>query len=287
MEATRTPAVATATTAGRARTAAGPALLRIAAARAVLEIRGFFRSRGQMILTFSTPIVLLILFSAIFGGKVEGTDLQMSQLYSTGMLAVGVMSTSFQTLALQVAAERRNGALKRLRGTPMPPVAYFLGKIAMVLVSSLGQAIVLMVIGSLFFGLKLPTDVTSWLTFGWIYLLGISACSLLGLAFSSLIGGEEGGGPIVILPFMALQFISGVFVPFQTLPHYLQQIASFFPLKWLCQGMRSVFLPDTYLSQELAHSWELGRVALVLGGWVVVGLVICLTTFRWKTRHDG
>ncbi|MFD8480060.1 ABC transporter permease [Kitasatospora sp. NPDC059673] len=286
MEATRTPATAAAA-AGRARSTAAPSLLKIAAARSVLEIRGFFRSRGQMILTFSTPIVLLILFSAIFGGKVEGTDLQMSQLYATGMLAVGVMSTSFQTLALQVAAERRNGSLKRLRGTPMPPIAYFLGKISMVLVSSLGQAAVLMVIGSLFFGLELPTDVGSWLTFGWIYLLGISACSLLGLAFSSLIGGEEGGGPIVILPFMALQFISGVFVPFQTLPHYLQQIASFFPLKWLCQGMRSVFLPDNYLSQELAHSWELGRVALVLGGWVVVGLVICLTTFRWKTRHDG
>ncbi|MFJ5233536.1 ABC transporter permease [Kitasatospora sp. NPDC088391] len=287
METTQKAEVPSTATARVRPSGAAPSLLKIAGARASLEIRAFFRSKGQMVLTFSTPIVLLVLFSAIFGGKVEGTDLELSQLYATGMLAVGVMATSFQGLALQVSAERRNGSLKRLRGTPMPPVAYFLGKIAMVLVSSIGQAAVLLVIGSAFFKLKLPSGVGAWLTFGWLYVLGITACSLLGLAFSTLITGEEGGGPIVILPFMALQFISGVFVPFQSLPHYIQQIASFFPLKWLCQGMRSVFLPHSYLAQEPAHAWELDRAALVLGAWVVVGLVFCLTTFRWKGRNDG
>jgi hypothetical protein len=41
-------------------------------------------------------------------------------------------------------------------------------------------------------------------------------------------------------------------------------MAALFPLKWLCQGMRSVFLPDSFQRQELAGSWELGRTALVL-----------------------
>jgi len=31
----------------------------------------------------------------------------------------------------------------------------------------------------------------------------------------------------------------------------------------------------------------LGRVALVLGLWCVVALVLCLTTFRWTTKRDG
>jgi ABC-2 type transport system permease protein len=31
----------------------------------------------------------------------------------------------------------------------------------------------------------------------------------------------------------------------------------------------------------------LDRVALVLGAWVIGGLVLCLTTFRWKGRRDG
>jgi ABC-2 type transport system permease protein len=48
-----------------------------------------------------------------------------------------------------------------------------------------------------------------------------------------------------------------------------------------------VFLPDSFALQEPAGTWELGKVALVLGAWCVGGLVLCLTTFRWTTRRDG
>jgi ABC-2 type transport system permease protein len=70
-------------------------------------------------------------------------------------------------------------------------------------------------------------------------------------------------------------------------PPWLRDVASFFPLKWICQGLRSVFLPAQAASLEPAGSWELGRVALVLTAWAVAGLVLCLTTFRWQRRRDG
>ena len=84
---------------------------------------------------------------------------------------------------------------------------------------------------------------------------------------------------------LVLQFISGVFFVFTSLPHWMQQVAALFPLKWMCQGMRAVFLPDAWRDPEPAGSWELGRVALVLGAWCVPSaLVLCLTTFRWTTE---
>jgi ABC-2 type transport system permease protein len=52
----------------------------------------------------------------------------------------------------------------------------------------------------------------------------------------------------------------------------------------MAQGLRSVFLPDALQAQEPAGSWELGRVALVLGLWCVVGLALCVRTFRWQDR---
>jgi ABC-2 type transport system permease protein len=67
----------------------------------------------------------------------------------------------------------------------------------------------------------------------------------------------------------------------------MQHAAAIFPLKWMCQGLRSVFLPESFASLEPAGSWELGKVALVLGAWCVIGLVLCLTTFRWTTKRDG
>jgi ABC-2 type transport system permease protein len=67
----------------------------------------------------------------------------------------------------------------------------------------------------------------------------------------------------------------------------MQQLAAVFPLKWMCQGMRYVFLPDSFGAAEVTGSWELGRIALVLAGWTVAGLVLCVLTFRWKASKDG
>ena len=40
------------------------------------------------------------------------------------------------------------------------------------------------------------------------------------------------------------------------------------------------------IAQEPAGTWELGRVALVLGIWCVLGLVLCVRTFTWQDRTD-
>ncbi|SEF24294.1 ABC-2 type transport system permease protein [Amycolatopsis pretoriensis] len=259
---------------------------RIGLARGSLEIKQFFREKGQVIFTFALPVIMLVLLASIFRGRIGDTGVDAQQIYVTGMLGVGILSTSFQSMVLQVAGERANGTLKRLRGTPMPRSAYFVGKIAVVLVSSLGQAVVLLGVGTLFFGLHLPSDAGHWLTFLWVYVLGIVACTLLGLAYSSVVPAASAGA-MVFLPVITLQFISGVFIPFNQLPDVLQKIAAVFPLKWLCQGMRSVFLPDVFQQYEPGMSWAHGRVALVLAGYGVLGLVLCLTTFRWKGRDDG
>jgi ABC-2 type transport system permease protein len=67
----------------------------------------------------------------------------------------------------------------------------------------------------------------------------------------------------------------------------MQTIAAFFPLKWMAQGLRAVFLPDALAAAEPAGSWELGRVALMLALWCVVGLLLCVATFRWQDRDAG
>lgn len=67
----------------------------------------------------------------------------------------------------------------------------------------------------------------------------------------------------------------------------MQQVASVFPLKWMAQGMRSVFLPDSAEALEVGGSWQHGATAAVLTAWLVVGLVVGVRTFRWRRRDDG
>ena len=48
--------------------------------------------------------------------------------------------------------------------------------------------------------------------------------------------------------------------------------------------MRSVFLPNGFATNEVAHSWELGRIALVLTAWLVVGTLLAIRSFKWSRQ---
>ncbi|MET7985277.1 ABC transporter permease [Streptomyces sp. NPDC005281] len=255
--------------------------------RGALEIRQFFRQRDQVVFTFAFPVVFLFLFASIFSDDVKGAGVTASQLYVPAMMAAGIMSTSFQSLGISIAIERDEKVLRRLRGTPMPPAAYFLGKIWLVLVTGALETAILLVVGTTLYGVDLPSDPGRWADFGWIFVLGLTACALLGIAVSSVPKSGKSATSVVVLPFLVLQFISGVYISVDTIPDWMLNIGALFPLKWMCQGLRGVFLPDSAKVLEQAGDWEFGRIALVLGAWCAGGLLLCLLTFRWKDRRDG
>ena len=217
----------------------------------------------------------------------EGAGIKASQLYVPAMMAAGIMSTSFQSLGVSIAVERDEKVLRRLRGTPMPPAAYFLGKIWLVLVTGVLETAILLLVGSTLYDVPLPSDAGRWFAFAWIFVLGLTSCALLGIAIGSVPKSGKSASSVVVLPFLVLQFISGVYIAIGTIPDWMLDIGALFPLKWMCQGLRGVFLPDSAQVLEQAGSWEFGRTALVLGAWCVGGLLLCLLTFRWKNRRDG
>ena len=274
-------ATSTGTTTHRA-----PSTLSIGLARIALELRQFTRLRDQMIFTFAFPVILLFIFGSVFGDDIA-PGVSFTQYFAAGMIASGVVLSSFQSLAITIAVERDEGTLKRLYGTPMPAASYFLGKVGLVLVTSLVQSAVLLVIGALIFNLHLPSSPTLWLRFAWVFLLGTAAGTVMGIGYSSVPRSSKGAAAVVSPVVIVMQFISGVFFVFTDLPSWMQDIGSIFPLKWLAQGMRSVFLPQSFATQEVAKSWQLGLTAVILAAWTVVGLALCLRTFRWFRHGDG
>jgi ABC-2 type transport system permease protein len=263
-----------------------PSLLGLAAARTGIELKQFFRQRDSVVFTFAFPVILLFIFGSVFSDDLA-PGVSFTQYFAAGMVASGVMLSSFQSLAIGIAVERDEGSLKRLRGTPMPPAAFFLGKIGLVLVTSLVQTAILLAVGALLFGLDLPGEADRWLRFAWIFVLGTAAGTALGITFSSVPRSSRSAAAVVSPVVIVLQFISGVFFVYSELPTWMQNVAQVFPLKWLAQGMRSVFLPESFASQEVGGSWQLPATAVVLTLWLVVGLLLALRTFRWLKRGDG
>jgi ABC-2 type transport system permease protein len=180
--------------------------------------------------------------------------------------------------------EREFGSLKRLRGTPMHVASYFIGKSLLVFVSMTIQVVLLLVAGIMFFGVELPTDPYKWLTFTWLIILGSAASTALGIAFAAVPKSGRGASAVVSPVVIILQFFSGVFFVFTDLPAWMQQVAAIFPLKWMTQGMRSVFLPDSFAAAEVAGSWETGRSFLIILAWFIAGLVISIRTFKWDRQ---
>ena len=206
------------------------------------------------------------------------------------MIASGVVLSSFQSLAIAIAIERDDGTLKRLRGTPMPPAAYFLGKVGLVAGHERRRRRrCCWSSARCCSGSTLPTDA------------GAVADLRLGLRRSARrpapcsaspsprVPRSARSAPAVVSPVvLVLQFISGVFFVFSDLPGWMRGVASVFPLKWMAQGMRSVFLPESFerpggrrvlaARDRRPSSWPCGASS----AWCSR-----LRTFRWRRRDAG
>ncbi|HTV13037.1 MAG TPA: ABC transporter permease [Acidimicrobiales bacterium] len=255
-------------------------------ARGQVEVLQFFRSKDAVVFTLALPVVLLAMLASIFSGYIEHTHVHYSQVYTTGLLASGLASTSFLNLAVAIAGERENGGLKRLAGTPMPRTAYFMGKAIVVLVTCSLEVTVLLLFGHFVYNVAFPSTLGRWWTFVWVTVLGATALSLLGIAVSSLPRTARSAAPVANLPLLVLEFISGVFVPFTSLSHGIYNFAGVFPLRWIAEGYRSALLPSYFAKVEPTGGWDHSTMALVLLIWCVVGLVVAARTFRWTGRGE-
>jgi ABC-2 type transport system permease protein len=261
-------------------------VIRALIARTRFELRIFFRDRRSVFFTVVLPIMLLVIFGSIFGKAKLGHGVRFSQYFVAGMLASAILYSSFQQLAIMIPEERANGTLKRLKGSPLPPAAYFGGKFLATVVVYIIQATGLFVIGASAYHVQLPHGV-GWLHFVWISLLGLLASALLGIAFSSLARDGRAASALASPVLLFLQFSSGVYMVFTTLPSWMQHVGALFPLKWLAQSMRGVFLPEIFAAAEPGHSFAFGETALVLSIWVVVGGILCWRRFAWVPAEQS
>lgn len=263
--------------------------LRVAAGRISLEVRNYLRQPSVMIFTFLFPIALLLLFSVAFSGMgevgPEGSGLTMADLYLPGMLAAGVILSGVQNLAMDIATEKGEGGLRRLAATPLRPWQYFAGKLGQVFLTGTVQAVLLIAVAALILRVPLPTEPGRWLTAAWVYLLGLTTCALLGIAFAGLLKDGRVAAAAVIPVLLGLQFVSGIYLPGFLLPDWLQTAVGVLPFRWIGQGFRSAFLPEHLGTMEAGGAFNLPMVALMLGVWVIAAAVLARITFRWLKRE--
>lgn len=126
----------------------------------------------------------------------------------------------------------------------MPPAAYFLGKIWLVLATGALETVVLLLVGTTLYDVDLPSDPGKWADFAWIFVLGLTACALLGIAISTVPKSGRSATSVVVLPFLVLQFISGVYIAIGTIPDWMLNIGALFPSSGCARGCAGCSCPS-------------------------------------------
>jgi ABC-2 type transport system permease protein len=187
--------------------------------------------------------------------------------------------------AYSLAMEKEDGTLLRHRAVPDGLVGYFSGQMLLQTLSLVPQLTVILVPSFVLFD-GLMAHPRGWFTVLWVIFLGLLAALPIGMIIGALVPGVQKVGSWGMLPIMVLAGISGIFYPVQQLWGWVQVVAQAFPMYWMGLGMRSAFLPDSAVVNEIGESWRTPETVLVLGTWAVIGAVLTPIVLRRMARKQ-
>ena len=258
---------------------------RLGVARGGIELRQTLTYWPDLVQnTFLSVIQILVLF-LMRGHHVPGTTFSLGSLTLPSVIGVSFAFSGVLGVFGQLSIEREDGTLLRAKATPDGMMAYVLGKITLISVTTLVGLVLTLALGLIAFpGVRLTVPGAA--TIVWVALLGLLATIPLGITLGSLIPNPR-FIPLVMLPFGALVAVSGIFYPITHLAGWLQGIGQLFPMYWLGLGMRAALLPSQLAAVEIDGSWRLPLVFLALAGWSVLGLAAAPAVLRRMARRES
>jgi ABC-2 type transport system permease protein len=238
------------------------------------EQRAYWRNRGRGVFTFLFPLMFLVVFAAINQGQHIDSrgGIPYVDFFVPGILAYGVIATTYLNLAIGTAVLRDDGVLKRMQGTPLPRWAYIAARIASTVAIVAAMTVVTLAIGAVAYGVTIPTSTLA--AFVVVLVLGTAAFTTLGIGIVRFVPSAESAPVFVNLTILPLTFISGIWFPADNMPHWLKTIAEIFPVRALADGLQYAFDPRTTGAGLNAH--DIRTLAI----WTAVGIFAMVRFLR-------
>lgn len=242
----------------------------------------FVRVPVGVFFTLALPLIMLVIFNALFGDvtvMTDGGEWPMRQFYTGALAVFAAVSATYTNLANMVPIRRDEGVLKRWRGTPLPTSVYVAGAVGSSVVIAAVGVVIMLGLGVVAYGLevqadKLPAAIVT-------FVVGVAAFAALGMAVAALVPSASAASAVANATILPLAFVSNVFVAIQDPPRWLALIGDIFPLKPFVTSFQDAFNP---LVEAPAFNWpELGFIAL----WGVAGAFVAVTRFRWEPSAGG
>jgi ABC-2 type transport system permease protein len=234
------------------------------------EQRSYWRNRGRGVFTFVFPVMLLAIFASLDNGQHISSrgGIPYNDFFVPGILAYGVIATTFINLAIGTAILRDNGVLKRMQGTPLPRWANVAARIGSTFLISLLMSLVVLVLGSLVWGLDFRAGEVPGIVV--TLLLGTACFTAIGIGITRFMPNAESAPVVVNLVTWPLTFISNIWFPTDSLPTFLRDLASVFPIKALADGLQYVFDPRHHGTPVNGGDLRTLAIWTVIGVWLMI-----------------
>lgn len=242
----------------------------------VRELRPVVREPFSVVFGLVQPLVFLALFGPLLVGSV-GTGLPAPDVWLWFVPSVLVMTTLFSTSTTgsNLQDEIVSGSYERMLVTPLSRSSQIVGRALKEIVPLVAQAL-LVVLVMLPFGLRPdPVGVVAGLALLAVLGVGLGAFSYaLALAVRSQEWMFWAVQQTVLFPLMIL---SGLLLPLETGPRWMQVASTVNPLRWVVDAERALFAGDL-LAPPVAWGF------LAAGLTAVVGLVVGVRAILVSTR---
>ena len=130
-------------------------------------------------------------------------------------------------------------------------------------------------------------DAVHWLVFVLVVVLGLLATLPVGVIIGSLVRSPRLVGALGFFFIGGMAIISGILIPLQEMPSWVQVLGQALPTYWIGLGMRYVFLPEAAVAIEIGQSWRHLEMVLVLSVWSIIGLLVAPAVLRRMARRES
>jgi ABC-2 type transport system permease protein len=241
------------------------------------EQKSYWRNPTSAVFTFAFPLLFLVIFASLNSdNRIDSLGgLAYNQYYVPAIMAFGVISATFTSLAMTLTIRRDAGILKRLRGTPLPGSALLGGIVLNAFVISALISVLVGGAGVLFYEVTFPGH---WAALIVAILVGAATFCALGMAVSAVVPNADAAPAVVNGILFPVLFISGAFYPVES-DSFLGRLGAFFPVRHFVLSLFAAF--DPRLPSGISHGFAWREVAIV-AAWGLVGAFVAVRRFRWS-----
>jgi ABC-2 type transport system permease protein len=254
-----------ATAAIRPVTLSTPYYLNLFAKETKYEFLKATRNRMYSLATLGFPIMFYLLFGIT--NRHTGPGFNYAQYLVAGYSCFGMIAAALFNLGAGIATERAQGWLELKQASPMPRLAYLGAKVLTCMAFGIAIVAALVTLGITLGGVHVTLLQLAHLTA--VVVAGAIPFASLGMLLSLLMPPSAAPG-VINLIYLPMSFCSGLWMPIEVLPHWLQKVAPALPTYHYAQLALNVF-GYARSSATLIH-WEAlaGFTCVMLGAaWLI------------------